>query len=302
MLEQQGIYNDLSPKLRKEIEDKVQSFGKSVRFKFNISNPNPDPLKYNGETIYPFLWTLDPKTFQIKDPYEDRPGKQKVKRIGIINKIIQNSEGKETGISFKCVRVSERFKGVMFYDLDSLEQQEYVAYLLLHPKMAGGEFADKGMMPRFTLIDENKLATEQRGLRKAKLEAGNYAAKMSDKEVVEFADAMTWNSTEDISILRNKIEDMAEHTPDIFNDLVKNDRMKFQTVVKQALDNNIISYDPIGNRIVWVSTTQPIMQLSGDADKNEVERAAMWFQLGGEQATKAFEKIKSLMSKASKIS
>lgn len=293
MLEQQGNFNDLSPKLRKEIEDQVAAFGKSVRFKFSIDNPNPDPLKYNGAIIYPFIYTLQPKTFQITDPYETREGKQKVKNIGIVEKA--NDKGQPE--RFKAVKISEKSKGVLYYDLESIEQREYTAYCLLHPKLMGGKFADKSKLSVFSIIDENKLATEQRTLRSAKLEAGIYAAKMSDKEVVEFADAMTWDSTEEMGILRNKIEDLAENTPDIFNDLVTNDKMKFQSVVKQALDNNIISYDPISNKINWVSTSQPIMQLSSDFDKNEVERAAIWFQLGGEQATKAFEKVKSLLNK-----
>lgn len=296
MLEQQGIYNDLSPKLRAEIETQIESFGKSVRFKFNISNPNPDPLKENGEIIYPFLWTLDPKVFKITDPYEDRPGKQKVKNIGMVDKV----DDKGNPSSFKCIKVGERFKGVMFYDLESIEQQEMVAYLLLQPKFAGGKFMDKQRVSKFSLIDESKLATEQRTTRNAKREAGNYAAQMSDKEVVEFANAMVWDSTEDMGILRNKIEDMAENSPEMFNDLIKNDRMKYQAVVKQALDNNIISYDPNTEKIVWVSTTQPIMQLSPDMEKNHVERAASWFQFGGEQAGKTFDKIKSLMNKTAK--
>ena len=152
-----------------------------------------------------------------------------------------------------------------------------------------------------SIIDENKYATEQRTLRSAKTQALNFAMQMSEKQVVEFADAMNWDSTEEMSIIRNKIEDLAEHTPDIFNDLVKDEKMKFQAVVKQAFDNKIISYDPTGNRIIWVSTTQPIAQLGTDLDKNEVERAALWFQLGGENATKAFEKIKSLMGNKVKI-
>ncbi len=293
MLEQQGNFNDLSPKLRKEIEDQVTAFGKSVRFKFSIDNPNPDPLKYNGAIIYPFIYTLQPKTFQITDPYENREGKQKVKSIGIVEKVNEKGQPER----FKAVKIAEKSKGVLFYDLESIEQREYAAYCLLHPKLMGGKFADKSKVSVFSIIDETKLATEQRVLRSAKLEAGIYAAKMSDKEVVEFADAMTWDSSEGMGVLRNKIEDLAEHTPDIFNDLVTNDKMKFQAVVKQALDNNIISYDPIGNNIKWVSTGQVIMQLSVDLEKNEVERGALWFQLGGEQATKVFDKVKSLLGK-----
>jgi len=291
MLQQQGIYNDFTDELRAEIDKKIEGFGKKMRIKFDISKPNPDPAKYNGNTIYPFLYTLDPKTFKITDPYEKRPGKQKVKNVGIVDKI--NEKGDVA--SFKCVRISERMKGVLELDLTVPEQLEMAEYVLLHPKLKEGKYMDSQKIQMISIIDENKYATEQRTLRSAKTQALNFAMQMSEKQVVEFADAMNWDSTEEMSIIRNKIEDLAEHTPDIFNDLVKDEKMKFQAVVKQAFDNKIISYDPTGNRIIWVSTTQPIAQLGTDLDKNEVERAALWFQLGGENATKAFEKIKSLM-------
>lgn len=291
MLQQQGIYNDFTDELRAEIDKKIEGFGKKMRIKFDISKPNPDPAKYNGNTIYPFLYTLDPKTFKITDPYEKRPGKQKVKNVGIVDKI--NEKGDVA--SFKCVRISERMKGVLELDLTVPEQLEMAEYVLLHPKLKEGKYMDSQKIQMISIIDENKYATEQRTLRSAKTQALNFAMQMSEKQVVEFADAMNWDSTEEMSIIRNKIEDLAEHTPDIFNDLVKDEKMKFQAVVKQAFDNKIISYDPTGNRIIWVSTTQPIAQLGTDLDKNEVERAALWFQLGGENATKAFEKVKSLM-------
>lgn len=291
MLQQQGIYNDFTDELRAEIDKKIEGFGKKMRIKFDISKPNPDPAKYNGNTIYPFLYTLDPKTFKITDPYEKRPGKQKVKNVGIVDKI--NEKGDVA--SFKCVRISERMKGVLELDLAVPEQLEMAEYVLLHPKLKEGKYMDSQKIQMISIIDENKYATEQRTLRSAKTQALNFAMQMSEKQVVEFADAMNWDSTEEMSIIRNKIEDLAEHTPDIFNDLVKDEKMKFQAVVKQAFDNKVISYDPTGNRIIWVSTTQPIAQLGTDLDKNEVERAALWFQLGGENATKAFEKVKSLM-------
>jgi len=289
MLQQQGIYNDLTDELRAEIDKKSEGYGKKMRVKFDIEKTNPDPAKYNGATIYPFLYTLDPKTFKITDPYEKRPGKQKVKNIGIVDKI--NEKG---GVaSFKCVRISERMRGVLELDLTVPEQLEMAEYILIHPKLKEGKFLDGQKIQMLSIIDESKLAVEQRSVRGAKLEAGIYAAKMSDKDVVDFSNAMNWDSTQEMSILRNQIEDMAEHTPDIFNDLVRDEKMKFQSIVKQAFDNKIISYDPIGNKIIWVSTTQPIAQLGNEEDKNEVERAALYFRLGGDNATKAFDKIKS---------
>ena len=138
MLQQQGIYNDFTDELRAEIDKKIEGFGKKMRIKFDISKPNPDPAKYNGNTIYPFLYTLDPKTFKITDPYEKRPGKQKVKNVGIVDKI--NEKGDVA--SFKCVRISERMKGVLELDLAVPEQLEMAEYVLLHPKLKEGKYMD----------------------------------------------------------------------------------------------------------------------------------------------------------------
>ncbi|MDB5282689.1 MAG: hypothetical protein JWO06_1764, partial [Bacteroidota bacterium] len=88
MLQQAGRYNDLSPKLVEKINDRLDSFGKKVRYKFEISNEDPHPDN-KGKRIFPFLWTLDPITFTIIDNDEDvtikgRENKQKLKRIGIV--------------------------------------------------------------------------------------------------------------------------------------------------------------------------------------------------------------------------
>ena len=69
-LEAVAHYNNLSPKLRKELEEKIKGFGKAVRYKFDISKHNPDPDKYNGEVVWPNTYTLDPCVWNIVDPYE----------------------------------------------------------------------------------------------------------------------------------------------------------------------------------------------------------------------------------------
>ena len=79
MLQHEGVFNDISPKLRKELEAKIDTFGKKVRYKFNIGNENPDPDKKDGKVIFPRLWTLSPAVFNIVDPYESREEKQKGK-------------------------------------------------------------------------------------------------------------------------------------------------------------------------------------------------------------------------------
>src|SRR5690242_12881790 len=60
LLQQVAHFNDLSPKLRETLENKVRGFGKQVRYKFDISHQNPDPTFHNGKILYPNIYTLDP--------------------------------------------------------------------------------------------------------------------------------------------------------------------------------------------------------------------------------------------------
>lgn len=290
MLQKEGVYNDLSPKLRAELEAKIQSFGKRVRYKFDVRKPNPDPLKYNGEWIFPDRYTLDPKVFTIVDT--DEPTSQKAKKIGIVDKV--NADNKPE--SFKCIRVLGKQRGVLEFDLEDPEQQAFVMMLELHPKLKGGKFADKNRIPVVERIDETALATEQKQIRSLKLKAQLAAQQMSDAEVVEFANAMTWDATEEPLVLRNKIEELAENAPELFTDTIESKDLQYQSLVNRALTENILSFDPVSNVIAWAANQQAIATLSSRLDKNHVEKMAEWLQTaakGGE----VFNKIKKLLKK-----
>jgi hypothetical protein len=229
LLQNVGQINDLSPKLRETLEKKIQGFGKRVLYKFDISSHNPDPEKRSGDVLWPHVYTLDPRKFTIADKYEDRKDKQKVKQIAIITAI--NDENKAT--TFGKVQIKGRDKGIFELDLETEEGKAYAMFLELHPKHKGGEFADKAKHQMFTRVDEAALATSKRKDRSEKVKALVAAQKLSEKEVVEFADAMTWDSTDDIEILRSKIEDMAENEPAYFNEMKK----ELESVRRERFDS-----------------------------------------------------------------
>lgn len=293
LLQQVAHYNDLSPKLRDELTEKIKSFGKNVRYKFNISNPNPDPEKYGGiEIIWPNVYTLDPTVFNINDPYEKRENKQRSKLIALVDGI----DEKGLPNKFKKIRIEARFKGILSLDVeDNDDHFNYAMFLELHPKLVGGMFADKTKHQIITRIDERELAKDQRSIRTAKLKALNIAEQMSDKQVVEFADAMIWDSTEDIFLLRNKIEELAENTPEFFNDLVNSKNVEYQSVIQQALNKKIISFDPAEYKFTWTTNSQTIAILQPVGEKNHVEKMSEWMQTGGQKAEEFYKKLKSLL-------
>lgn len=302
MLEQEGIYNDLSPKLREKLEALLDSFGKRVRYKFKLERRNPDPEKYNGAIIYPSQYNLDPVTFKVTDQYEDRikDGKQKVKNIGIIENVEKDDRGNNQ-YRFSRIRVIDTDKGIKDYDLENEDDRAKVAYLELHPKNGGGLFPNKQMVSMITRIDETKLANDKRTERSARKKAMDIAENMSDREIVDFADGMAtpeWDSTQEIIFLRNKIEELAETSPIMFNEKVKSKKMEIQTTLKRAIDNHILSSNPMEGTLAWAATNQVIISLGTSmGDKNEIERYADWVLDSGDKGDKAYKKIESLLKK-----
>jgi len=290
MLHQVKNYNDFTAQFRQELEEKVISFGKSVRFKFNISNDDPHPDN-KGKKVWPFIYTLDPATFRVVDKHEKREGHQKMKYVGMVKDV--NDEG--VPVSFHKVKVTESKQGVLFFDLSNQDDFGMVMYLLLHPKLKNGDFADATKLQMFERIDEKQLSTDKRKERTAKFNALKVAEEMSEAQVVQFADAMLWDSTEDIDILKNRVEEMAESNPDFFNDLVSGKNLEYQALIKRAMDKKVISFDPAEYRFVWLSNNQPLAILQPSTDKNEVQALAEYFIGGGNKADETLKKVKSLI-------
>lgn len=292
MLEQVAHYNDLSPKLRAEMETKIASFGKKVRYKFNISHPNPDPEKYNGPIVWPQMWTLDPITFRITDPDEDRAGKSKSKQIGMVNEV----DDKGIPTSFHRVRVHKRHVGIVEFEVDNPHDQMHIMYLELHPKLSGGKFEDKkNSKPIFERIDELKEAKENRERRSSRRKALTAAMGMSEAKVKEFAAAMLWDEHQDTEILRGRIEDLSEEKPELFIDTVESSAIEYKAAVKRAMDKGVIAYNPAEYKFIYAANQQTIVSLGASVTaQNEVERMAEWLMTNGTKGDEVYKKIKGL--------
>jgi hypothetical protein len=293
-LENFAHFNDLSPKLREELEQKVESFGKSVRYKFDIARPNPDPEKYNGGTVYPNMYTLDPTKFTIQDSYENRDGKSKTKNIGLVDDGFINDNGLPE--RFKKVKVSGSEKAILKLNTADNRDDFYMAMMLeMHPKLKGGKFADKNLHPIISRIDENAAAREARTERSERLKALNVAQAMSDTELIDFADAMQWDSSENSEILRNKVEELADSNPIYFNDLVQGKSIEYQSLIKQAINKDLISFEHGEYKFVWSGNQQTITNLSPTGKKNEIEKLSEWMQTSGNKGDDLYKKLKSLV-------
>jgi hypothetical protein len=298
-LENYGIYNDLSPKLREELEQKVEAFGKSVRYRFDIAKPNPDPSKYNGDTVYPNMYTLDPVRFSIQDPYETREGKSKTKTIALVDDASIKDDGNPERLL--KVRVSGAERAVLKLNIQDKREDFYMAMLLeMHPKLNGGKFADKNAYKILHRIDEEAAARGARTERSERLKALNVAQGMSDEELINFSDAMQWDSTESVEVLRNQVEELADNNPVYFNDFVMGKTIEYQSLIKQAVDRDLISFDHAEYKFVWAGNQQVITVLSPTSGKSEVQKLSDWMQTSGNKGDDFYKKLKSLVKSGKK--
>jgi len=299
-LENFAHFNDLSPKLREELEQKVESFGKRVRYKFDIAKPNPDPEKYNGEFVYPNMYTLDPTKFTIQDPYENREGKSKTKNIGLVDDGFMS----DTGVPerFKKIKVGGSDRSVLTLNIEDNRDDFYMAMLLeLHPKNKGSRFVSKTLHPIISRIDENAAAKDARTERSERLKALNVAQGMSDSELIDFADAMQWDSSEDIEILRNKAEELADSNPVYFNDFVQGKTVEYQSLVKQAMNKGLISFNHLDYSFTWTGNQQVITNLPPTGQKTEIQKMSEWMQTSGNKGDDFYKKLKSLVKGGKKV-
>lgn len=293
LLRETGMFNEISPELRKKLEERVKGFGKSVRYKFDISNENPDPTKHDGKVIYPSVFTLDPATFYITDPFEKREGKSKTKRIGLVEQV----DEKGVPNKFKKIKVDGKYRGILKLETEEIpEHFDFAMFLEMHPKLTGGDFLDKTKRQMISRIDEQAAAATQRAERTARLKALNVAQGMSDKELINFADAMLWDSTQNPEILRNDAEVLAESNPEFFNDLVAGKSLEYRALIKQCVDKKIIEFNPSEQNFVYSSNKQVIVQTSATSQKSEVEQFSDWLQAGGAKTEEVYKKLKSLNS------
>lgn len=294
MLNQIAEYNDLSPKLLKKLQDKIASFGKVVKYRFDIEQPNPDKDFYNGKTIFPGIYTLDPTVFNITDNDEDRAGKSKFKKIALIKSHESNGTGGYK-TEFIKIRVPASARGQVRLDLENPEDIAKCMLIELHPKLKGGMFADKERRPVVNRIDEVVEAKTQTEERAAKRKAANAVADMTDEDLKRFADALSWDSTQDPIVLRNLAEELAESDAGYFNDLISNKTFEIRAIVKQALDREIISYDPVELKFSWSGNKQTIAVVSPSGTESEVVKFAEVLNSGGTKMEEALKKITQLV-------
>lgn len=288
MLDAQGKFNQLSPQLRKEIEEKATKLGRYIKYRFAIGQMNPDgEEKADGPIIYPIIYQVTPVTFQVRDPHDD-----KMKLVGL------PIELKELGAredSFKRLNIKSSQRGLLTLDMNKADDRDYFAWLELHPKLENGRFRDPELPGLITLIDDVLDAKRNLADRKLRIDVLFVAQNFTAKEDRDFAAAMGWFEHENPSVLKEKIMELADTNPVFFRDFVDNKQLQYRATLQRAFDGKIIVYSPVESKVTWAAGRQTIAVLERVEDGNLLDRLSDWV-LTSKNGLDVYKKIQSMLT------
>lgn len=290
MLEKVDKINDLSDGLRAYLQKEWDKLPDRIVYKFNIHHDNPDPEKYNGPILWPSVFKLPQVRFSMVDPFSE-PKRQI--HVGMVKEV--DDKGVPNRFDKIAVKGSER--GVVVLRKASFEDQNRFAYMELHPRHGGNKWRDKEQLPIFHRVDEEKEAGQKRATRAVRITAMSVAESLKDYEVKNFAAALNWDENEPMTLLRDKLETLAEDDAQFFTDLFNTGNLEYRYTVKRAVVNHIIAYVPTESKFIWVTNQQTIATLPFEeaAGKDEVQRMGEWMATSGKVGEEVYKKLKVLL-------
>ena len=128
----------------------------------------------------------------------------------------------------------------------------------------------------------------------------NIAGEMDDAALIQFADAMGFDSSQSPLILRDLTEGLAELEPKYFADLVLGKELEYRSTIRQAVNKGVISFDPADYKYIWTGNNMTITNLPPIGDKNEVEKFSEFLQTST-KGEEIYNKIKSLTKADKKV-
>lgn len=130
--------------------------------------------------------------------------------------------------------------------------------------------------PIVMLIDEKKVAREKVARLNDKKAAIVMAAGMDNEQVVNFAAAAGWDENEDPEVIKGRISDMVESSPELFKALVESGQLDYRAVLKKAVTKGLVTYSPEAGTLSWANGGNVFATLDKHSERTYLEQFAEW--------------------------
>jgi hypothetical protein len=208
--------------------------------------------------------------------------------------VTQLKEYGATDDGFRRIVLDEQYRGILTLDMEHQPDQDAFMFLEMHPKLEGGKFRDNNEMAVFSRIDDLKEAKTALTSKQNRANAMFVATQMTAAEVKDFACAMGWSETDELEIIRNNILEIADNDPEWFKNFLNNKSLEYRAVVKRAMDNNLIAWQPVESKFVWVSNGQTIATLDRVENNKVLDRMSDWI-VSSKNGHEVYNKLKAML-------
>jgi hypothetical protein len=271
-------FNNISKELEKEISLKP---GEKAVFK--LLNIKPD-TNNPGRFLIPSAVSIR-EIDRVNDPNLDE-------WVDVAHITSVNREGKPY---IEPIHFTKDNMGILELHGESPTDVEKAAYLRLSSYNESNVNRDKSISPAFFEINTKKDAEKKRASRSDRLTAMTTAAALSDDEAKEIYAALNLDSSEDIGLIREYLEDMAEKTPDVFNTHFSDKTRQIKATLRKAVDAGALALDKPGSKFVWAATNETAFTFAKKAGAEPYVEFAD-FILTGKNGDKLFEEIKKALN------
>ena len=228
------LYNNLSDKLIQKTKLKK---GETVTYRlYGITKAPMDPSRL-AIPMYKNVPPIDQIWDEDKQEYVD---------IAAVKSV--DAEGNHT---FHEILFSKAQAGHLTLVGGRGSDQEIHSYLSICNYNTTNPERDNTKEAIFELVDEEAKAERESKVRNLKREALNAAADLSPEDVKNYSAALGEDDTKKVSILRSKLEQMADEDPQGFLDLLSNKNAVVKATINRAKSKGVVIFNEEQSRWEW---------------------------------------------------
>ena len=265
-MSEKQAFNNISDQLKKEISEKIKTFGPVLEFRLTVGRQFEVPTlsgTFEKKTVYPATFRI-PERDAIVDPYSNA-----VVQIAAIDSM----RGDEP-VLLRMI-IPEEQEGIFLLNTANPDELKWAEFLLASNHCGNNPHRSQGKPVFFELVD--RVADSRQRMQKftVKQTAMLTALSMDDDGKRDFAAAMNWNERENIDILSEKIATLAESDPVFFNSFVSGNGVEVRAVLKNAMTRGIVLFDSSSNQLSWPNG-EVFAVLGAENGKTHLDMFAKW--------------------------
>lgn len=270
--------NNLSEKFMENFRTKYPPIATGKTVIFELLNIRDDP--YNaGTLVVPFSKKV-PARDVIRDPYD-----KEYKEIAYITKIGPNDTAELGDVKF----YGHNGGRIVLHGGRASDQDIY-EYLLLSNYREDNKSRDTSKKPIYRLIDPLAKAKEDREARKKMFTALDHYRKLDDEGIRKLGLSMGYASQVEMDVLRDELEALATKNPEAFLKHAFDLLGERKAIVRQALEQNVIDWDPADSKFIWSDSKKPLAVIARGSGDDNISELVTW-TMKNEQTEECYQEI-----------